>query len=735
MFSIPISKYIEIKNQEYIYLKLIPTKSIKNNKTYDILRLVNKMFINLNKQIQIQDKKLVIQTQLKASYYIYITKEKINFYFIVPKIFYSKFKIKFKEVWKAVEIEECDNMPIIKNGSQYQLMYKKKDFFSTNADMRNNELLNANMTIMELLENQEEVGILYNFIPISEKQINYFKISCLKFIKEYKENSIKYTKNPYFNVIIRILDYTIEFINSTLDFFFNSKQTKNKITYEKLSDNTIKKSKSDICKTQIVLNVKGNNQSHSKTLIESLVNTYNEVNDDNEFICKKIKNGNIKSLNTSIYECANFISLPGDTLIKQYNNIEHNNVYDKSIPNCLKRGNIFFGNSLKNEKIYFSTDKELSRLGRVVIGGMGSGKTHFMLKLAEQIIKKGDGLVVLDIIKDCELAESIKKITPKDRLIEIDCHNPNQLQGFCFNELTYDSLDKYDKLAKCMEKANQLHILLNTINDDTKLTPRMIRYFYSACTIVFYNNFDASFEDIRRVLIYPNERKKALESLTEGQLFLLQDEVSNLKELNKENKNGTIENYDSKIDGIIDRISILQTNLYIKLAFNKSANDNINFVKALKENKVILIKARERDFTNRNIRDVIATFFINKIWLSKQLNADTRTEIFIDEINQFPTAQNMLQDTLTECRKYSFIPTISLHFFNQCNRKCKEAILSAGFNFILLNGADVRNFYELEVLFNKEGYEKTDFVNLKRYQALCLIKNEETTYSSFVVKT
>ena len=732
MLSVPISKYVEIKQQKYIYLKLIPTKSIKNNQTYDILKLVNKMFINLNKQIKIQDKKLIIQTQMKASYYIYITKEKINFYFIVPEIFYSKFKIKFKEVWKSVQIEECDYIPHIKNGLQYQLVYKKKDFLSSNADMRNNELLNANMTIMELLENQEEVGILYNFLPISEKQINYFKISCQKFIREYKENSIKYTNNQYFNIIIKSLDYMIEFINSTLNFIFNTKQVK-KIIPQKYSESTIRKSKSEICKTQIVLNIKGKDQNHSKTLLEGLVNSYSEISDDNEFICKKIKNGNVKSLNTSIYECSNFISLPGDSLIKEYNNIEHNNIYDKSIPNCLKSGQVLLGNSLKNTNVYYSSDKECSRLGRVFIGGMGSGKTYLMIKLAEQIIKKGDGLVVLDIIKDCELADNIKKITPRDRLIEIDCANVNQLQGFCFNELIYDSLDKYDKLAKCMEKANQLHILLNTINTDTKLTPRMVRYFYSACTIVFYNNFNASFRDITRVLMYPNERKKALESLTEGQLFLLQDEISNLKELDKENKNGTIENYDSKIDGIIDRTSILQTNLYTKLAFNKSADKNINFVEALSKNKVILIKAKEDDFTNRSIRDLIATFFINKVWLSKQLNADTRTEIFIDEINLFPTAQNMLQDTLTECRKYNFIPTISLHFFNQCNKKCKEAILNSGMNFILLAGADIRNFYELETLFNKEGYDKIDFVNLKRYQALCLIRNEETVYSSFVV--
>ena len=732
MHSIPISKYIEIKQQKYIYLKLIPTKSIKNNQTYDILKLVNKMFINLNKQIKIQDKKLIIQTQMKASYYIYITKEKINFYFIVPEIFYSKFKIKFKEVWKSVQIEECDYIPHIENGLQYQLIYKKKDFLSSNADMRNNELLNANMTIMELLENQEEVGILYNFLPISEKQINYFKISCQKFIREYKENSIKYTNNQYFNIIIKCLDYMIEFINSTLNLIFNTKQVK-KITPQKYSESTIRKSKSEMCKTQIVLNIKGKDQNHSKTLLEGLVNSYSEISDDNEFICKKVKNGNIKSLNTSIYECSNFISLPGDSLIKEYNNIEHNNIYDKSIPDCLKRGQVLLGNSLKNTNVYYSSDKECSRLGKLFIGGMGSGKTYSMIKLAKQIINKGDGLVVLDIIKDCELADSIKKITPEDKLIEIDCANIDQLQGFCFNELTYNKLDKYDKLAKCMEKANQLHILLNTINTDTKLTPRMVRYFYSACTIVFYNNFNASFREITRVLMYPNERKKALESLTESQLFLLQDEINNLKELDKENKNGTIENYDSKIDGIIDRVSILQTNLYTKLAFNKSADKNINFVEALSKNKVILIKAKESNFTNRSIRDLIATFFINKVWLSKQLNADTRTEIFIDEINLFPTAQNMLQDTLTECRKYNFIPTISLHFFNQCNKKCKEAILNSGMNFILLAGADIRNFYELETLFNKEGYDKIDFVNLKRYQALCLIRNEETVYSSFVV--
>ena len=730
--SIPIAKYFEIQSQEYVYLKLIPSKSIRNNRTYSILDLVNKMYLNINKLIKIEDNKLIIRTQLKASYYIHITKEKINFYFIVPKLFYSKFRVKFKEIWKSVELKEVNSIPII-TGSQYQLIYKNKDFLSTSTDMRNNDLLSANLSAVELLQDGEEAGILYNFLPTSEKQCNYFKSTCQKFIREYKNTNVKYTSNAISNLIIKILSYSIDFINSTLNFLFDVKQVDKQINFNKLSNNTNKKATSDICKTQIILSSKAKTTNREKSIIDTISNSYSVIEDDNKFICKKIKHS-IRNLNTSVYECGNFLALPGDDIIQQFPQINHNKVYNKDFPKCLSNGDILIGNTTKNIPVYYSTDTEISRLGRVLMGGMGCGKTYYMQNLAKSIIKKGNGLVVLDIIRDCSLAESIKQITPRDRLIEIDCSNPDQLQGFCYNELICNSNDKYRKLAKCMEKGTQLHILLNTINADTKLTPRMLRYFYAACTVVFYKDFNASFKEIIDILLYPNIRKNLLETLSENEKKLLSDEIKDLCDLDKVNKNGIIENYDSKIDGIIDRISVLKTNLYTKLAYNTPGNNNIDFVKALDNTKVIIIKAREEDFTNRNMRDLIATFFLSKVWLAKQIKSDTQTEIFIDEINLFPVAQVILQDILTECRKYSLIPTISLHFLDQCSKKCKNAILSSGCNFLLLAGADVKCFIELKELFNKEGYTETDLLELKRYHALCLIRNEDNVYSAFVVK-
>ena len=71
---------------------------------------------------------------------------------------------------------------------------------------------------------------------------------------------------------------------------------------------------------------------------------------------------------------------------------------------------------------------------------------------------------------------------------------------------------------------------------------------------------------------------------------------------------------------------------------------------------------------------------------------------------------------------------------SQCTSKCKNAILASGSSFLLISGCDVKAFNELRTHFEKDGYDETDLVELERYNALCLIKNEDTNYSSFVAK-
>ena len=371
------------------------------------------------------------------------------------------------------------------------------------------------------------------------------------------------------------------------------------------------------------------------------------------------------------------------------------------------------------------------------MGSMGAGKDYYMVNMAKDIIKAGRGLIVIDYIDKCQLADNIKAITPADKLLEIDCSNINQLQTFSYNELKIsDDMDIYTKISIAMQKAQQLQILLDAINDDnSKLTPRMLRYLYAGATVVFFNNSNASFKNVIDVLLDPVKRENIINSLSVEAKEILIDEIDDLKELTKTDKKGNMENADTKIDGIIDRISWLKTNFYTKLAFTKDSENNIDFIEAINQNKVILIKIPEKTFNIKMIRNVLATFYLSKIWLSKQLGAtESKTELFVNEIHQSYNCQLLMEDILVECRKFNLVPTLALHYLGQCTNKLKNSILASGASFLLISGCDVKAFTELKAHFEKYGYTENDLVELDRYNALCLIKNEESNYSAFVSK-
>ena len=750
--SMKLNDYVKVVKNEYVTVQIIPAKSNRNNNTDAIAQIINKMYLKANQLIIRENKKLIISTQMKASYYIHITKDKVEFYFIIPKIHITKFKTKFIEVWKNVEVKEVDRIPVdINKGTKYQLNYKYNDSLSLDVDKRSNDLLNANLSTLEILEAGESIGIFYNFIPTGERETNYFQVNHNEIINKYKNgNNLKKSKNIG-DILISSIRFLIGFIDDFISSMQKNLNSSTKVVGIKREPTpaTIKKASKDIIKTQIIISSQSTSRSREQTLLNSVSNSYKSISNDNELIPREIKKDidiykttidDVKVNYTTTEETQNFISLAGKDLIEQYNIIDHNKVLELKIPKCLENGEIRIGKVKCKDTIqeaYYSTDKQISRLGRVLMGSMGAGKDYYMVNMAKDIIKAGRGLIVIDYIDKCQLSDNIKAITPKEKLLEIDCSNINQLQTFSYNELKItDDMDIYTKLSIAMQKAQQLQILLDAINDDnSKLTPRMLRYLYAGATVVFFNNSNASFKNVIDVLLDPVKRENIINSLSVEAKEILIDEIDDLKELTKVDKKGNMENADTKIDGIIDRISWLKTNFYTKLAFTKDSNNNIDFVEAINQNKVILIKIPEKTFNSKMIRNVLATFYLSKIWLSKQLGAtESKTELFINEIHQSYNCQLLMEDILVECRKFNLVPTLALHYLGQCTNKLKNSILASGSSFLLISGCDVKAFTELRPHFEKYGYSEADLVELDRYNALCLIKNEENNYSAFVSK-
>lgn len=753
--SMKLSDYYEYRKCEYSIIRLVPTKSNKNNNTEQIASLINKMFKQSNKYINQASKKLIIVQKPKVSFYIHITKEKVQFYFIIPKAYLNQFKIKFQEVWKNIEIEEVDNIPMdINSCSKFDLHYKYDESLSLAVDKRNNDLLNSNMTITSMLEENEMVGILYNFIPTSEKESSYFRSNTYpRAIQRYKNGeNLKKSKNIKDLSVIALKNF-ISLINDLLNCILNVPQNNQLILNPlqcEISHSTKRKGEKAICKNQSIILTKSSEKSREIELSNAFSNTFKIISDDNELIINEItKNIDIKKTiinhaninKTTIEECSNFISMPSLEVINQFKMIEHNKCLELKAPKCLEDGEIRIGtvkNKENKQEVYYSMDEQMKRMSRILLGSQGAGKDYYMVNIANDIIKADRGLIAIDYIDECQLANSIKAITPKDKLIEINCNKDNELQAFLYNELKYKKDDDvYKKVEISMQKAQLFELLLDSINDvKSELSPRMLRYLYCAGTVSFYTNINSSFKDVINILKKPSMRADAIKSIDEVGKKILSEEIEDLQELDKVDKKGEVENYNSKIEGILDRIARLKSaSLYTKLAYFKDDSNNIDFVKAMNERKVVLIKIPHKSFKSKMLKDLMCVFYLSKIWLAKQEADKTiQTEVFINELHQSPHSQLLLEDILVEHRKYNLTFTFAMHYLDQLTTKCKKSIMSSGASFLLISGCDPKAYDDLETYFSKDGYSEIDLAELDRYNALCLIKNEEQGYSSFICK-
>lgn len=760
--SVPLSKLLEVKKAEYITVQLIPTKSNKNNATSSIATLINSMYVKVNKLITIENKKLIIKNTLKASYYIHITKRDVGFYFIIPKVHFIKFKSKFTEVWKNIEIREVDSIPIDPNEcTKYQLRYSMNDSLSLSVDKRNNELLSSNMSVLEVLEQNECVGIFYNFIPTSEQESNYFRITYKEAIERYKNGeNLKKSKN-----IIDLGIITLKFLITFLDDLVNSILSISKNNHQLFistnkteSPGTVRKAKNNICKSQVIILSKSDKKEREKQLSLSACNSFDEISEDNKLVGKKInKKINIYStiINdvavnmTSEDECNNFIVLPGASLLNQYKNIEHKQTRENPVPEELKSGVVNLGEvKYKDNKecAYLSNDKSLQSLPLAIMGGSRSGKSTFSINMCKNIIDAGEGLIVIDFIKNTELAEQVKFITPANRLIEIDLSNPKNVQSLAYNEIKIkEGMSKDEILKIARMQANYVLQLVNIINnDDKQLAPKMRKYLGAAARVAFCSP-GTSMKDILKILQSHIVRHEFIDKLSDELKIDLEDSIISLEELDdytKVTKDNPISKIcgtkDNKIEGIIDRIDLLRENLVIDSMLSKDPKDNVDFVDAMEQGKVVLIRMRDIDFDDDISIDILTTFFIQKIWIATKIRGTMhehpgRCTVLIDEVFQSPTSQKLLTKQFVQSAKFGLKYVLTLHYMDQLSKEAQSALKNSNASYMLISGVDKKAFEALEEEFNIHGYCLDDLLNLKQYHSLNLIKSKDG-YESFITK-
>ncbi len=769
MKTLKLTEYYKIINPEYVYLKLTPNNSIRNYNSDKIAKAISSLYMNLRARIRKVDKQRLIYKPSKVVYFMYIEKKRVEFYFIIPKQHLGLIKDKIGDTWKGITITEVDQLPTFSDEAvKYYLTYKNEDALSLAVDRRTNTLLTSSMNVIDVMEEGDKVGILYNFMPTTQFTWRANYDNTMKKLKENKpidreKFNAAYIGKMLLNLVIAVMSIITDTANDVLGVVANTNVKEDslvdllaaRLNSKELSSATRNKKEQTVLDTQIAIISESTDKNRKDNNAMAVIQSFKSISEDNELIHKKQKKSfqindyrwqNTDSIKVSTLECQNFIALPGRELLEQYNFIDKIDTFESQVPEELQQGVMCIGdNTFKGQvtKSYLTEDKDLRNLTLTIIGPTRAGKTKLIANLSNDSIKHGECTILFDFCGNAELSEEVASVINPDKVLNIDCSDFNNLQGLGYNEVTPMNNNVFEVYRCAKAKTSQLMTLINSINsDDGELRARMERYLEAAAVVVFIQ--DGPIKDVFEILQNHLSRKYYIDNIPENQKDNLKEYILALQELDewskatKDTPSEIIGTKLSYVQGILNRVNKLKQNTYMELMLKKDCSNNINLIDEMQKGQLICIKMPEIMFNTETEKDIYATYWLTKIWGALQKRKwdipeeDKRVKVNIvfDELYQVPNCQEFLRSKLSQIAKFTCKPIISCHYLGQIGI-IRDELKAANSSYMLISGCDKDNYKELKD--ELYPYEVEDLLNLKRYHSLNLIKYEKG-WAKFITK-
>lgn len=748
-----LSDYFEIKRPCYCYISVIPHKGVRNFNSSNITRLIALSFKSIIKRLYKEKKKRVFETNFKFSFVINIQNNNASFVFIVPKMFKNQLKEKISEIWYQATVNEIEGGlgEISPNSFFYQISTFKEDAMSLSVDKKANTILNSVLANLDVIKEENRLMLIANFMPSAQFQwINMYEETMQK-IKEKKplekpSVSLTYIFKTFVTTLMSLLDNLLSVLN---DFTGTDSNKPKESLYDSilgvleeqrgLSPHTKKKRDSLILPTQLLA------ISDDEDLARSLCMSTKVIDEDNELVYKrkKYKKFNIEdySFNTAISilstdEASEFVKIPGKQLCLQHK-LTHIATTETDIPKELQQGVACLGESTSRgskSKVYLTSDKNLKNLCLCVIGATRGGKTTFLANLSKNFIDNNECVILFDFCGECEFSSDVSSVINKNRILDIDCSNLNKLEGLGYSEVKPKSDSPFDIYNCTKIKTQQLMTLINSVNGDKKLEPRMERYLECASLVTFICN--GSIKDIITVLSNHTARASYINRVPKNQFENMEEYILSLQELDewsrgtKDCPSEIIGTKIASVQGILNRVNKLKSNAYMELMYKKDCSNNINLIEEMQKSQLICLRMPESMFTTESEKDIYCTYWLTRIWGALQVRHEqirsekdrVKVNIFFDELYQVPSCTEFLRSKLSQIAKKTCKPIISCHYLKQMPI-IRDELKSANTSYMLLSSCDKDNYNELKE--ELEPFELDDILNLKRFHSLNLIRYEK----------
>ena len=535
---------------------------------------------------------------------------------------------------------------------------------------------------------------------------------------------------------------------------------------------SIFKKNSDVFKCKITILSSSFTPEKARLNLLSTFESFKELNGENEFYLKElgenkimkrareIRNFSVSMSNDCILstkEVAKLIQLPPRQTQRDFK-IKAVDDSPSEISKDLLKGDVPMAITTYRGKefiVYRSQDKSIRCLPIISVGSQNAGKTTLMKRMAYDNFKMGDSNLVIDTIEDCKIAKACREVIPKEGRydIKLSLDDWDNIPSFSFNEISNlitEDLSPHRRLSYASDIAEQVEQIINFVSDDKNntLTDAMIRYLYSACLVTFIKPY-ATLQDVFDVLREPQKRHKAIEYAKHSGCINDDGIYYNLEQLDKyvevsetvgydekgkpiKEKHTYLENNNQAIVGIINRITKLEKVPYVKKMLGQKPNPDENFLKFIEQGKTIVISVPQFDFKSKGIRDMIASYYVSRVWLAIQSRKNNEEanpcHLIFDEVYTVPATIKLLEDSITQFRRHRLGLLTSCHSLAQFG-DCLESFKSAGGSFILIQSTQKESFNLLKE--ELQPFEFSDMMELEEHHAIILQRCADG-YSKYV---
>ena len=534
------------------------------------------------------------------------------------------------------------------------------------------------------------------------------------------------------------------------------------------------KKNSDVFKCKITILSCSEDTSKAKLNLLSVFESFKELNDENEFYLKELPHRTVISRTKDIQsyyvstdnncilsakEVAKLIQLPPQKTQKDFK-IKAIETLEVDFPKENLDGDVPIAVTKQNGKevvVYRPKNKSMRSLGWILNGAQNAGKTTLMKRLAYENYLAGETNLIIDSIEDCKIAKACREVIPANKRYDIKLTRDDikNIPSFSFNEvsgLIHEGMDSFKRLSYASDIAEQIQLLIENISDGTNggLTDAMVRYLYSA-SVVAYVKPDAVLQDVFNILRVPDKRAKAIQYakntgcfdddsifLTLCQLDKVVEEVvtvgvdDNGKPI-KEKQEYTINN-DQAIVGINNRIIKLEKEPYVKKMLAQRPKKDENFLDFIEQGISIVVSIPQYEFKSKQIRDMIASYYLSRIWLAVQSRRDNENakicNVFMDEVYTIPASIKLLDENVTEFRRHRLPLFTSCHHLGQFG-KTLDQFEAAGGNFIFLQST-IEKTYEM-VKNDLTPFTYNDIRELKPFHAI-IRQRDLTGYTNYIAR-